>query len=88
MADRSKAIQYMEQACAVLEEHGNLVENSNPVSVSNRVFCTDDLLKVYQALPGGRTPLAPQHSLQHGRRMPAVCNLLVSGSADIEPGLC
>lgn len=32
VADRLKAIQYMEQASAVLEEHGNLVENGNPVS--------------------------------------------------------
>ncbi|KAF8446396.1 hypothetical protein L210DRAFT_982867 [Boletus edulis BED1] len=31
VADRSKAIQYMEQASAVLEEHGNLVENENPL---------------------------------------------------------
>ncbi|KAH0838692.1 hypothetical protein J3R83DRAFT_7020 [Lanmaoa asiatica] len=31
VADRSKAIQYMEQASAVLEEHGNLVENGNPL---------------------------------------------------------
>jgi len=31
VADRSKAIQYMEQASAVLEEHGNLVDNGNPL---------------------------------------------------------
>jgi hypothetical protein len=31
VADRSKAIQYMEQASAVLEEHGNLVENGIPL---------------------------------------------------------
>lgn len=36
VADRSKAIQYMEQASAVLEEHGNLVEDGSPVSVSFR----------------------------------------------------
>ncbi|KAI5997768.1 hypothetical protein EDC04DRAFT_2612500 [Pisolithus marmoratus] len=29
--DRSKAIQYFEQANAVLEEHGNLAENGNPL---------------------------------------------------------
>ncbi|KAI9566962.1 meiosis protein SPO22/ZIP4 like-domain-containing protein [Boletus coccyginus] len=31
VADRSKAMQYMEQASAVLEEHGNLVENGHPL---------------------------------------------------------
>jgi len=31
VADRSKAIQYVEQASAVLEEHGSLVENGNPL---------------------------------------------------------
>lgn len=35
--NRSKAIQYFEQAAAVLEEHGNLVENGNPVGVSRSV---------------------------------------------------
>ncbi|KAL4069087.1 hypothetical protein J3A83DRAFT_4095527 [Scleroderma citrinum] len=30
-SDRSKAIQYFDQASAVLEEHGSLVENGNPL---------------------------------------------------------
>lgn len=45
VADRSKAIQYVEQASAVLEEHGNLVENGSPVSISLReAFRADGLL--------------------------------------------
>ena len=34
-SDRSKAIQYFEQASAVLEEHGNLVENGNHVGITS-----------------------------------------------------
>jgi len=36
--DRSKAIQYFEQASAVLEEHGNLVENGNPVGTTSNGY--------------------------------------------------
>lgn len=62
----------MEQASAVLEEHGNQVENGQPVHAffDEGVFHADNL----KGLSGGRTPLAAKHGLQHGRGMPAVCH--------------